>query len=144
MYYSCCVDVLLLILTSESSPEYHFLLPTPCFSTFRDNTWLGFGLSGNPSRTQMFRADVSIVWVDENDGPQAVDYYLSAYTQVSNITTSGMLSIVGERKRKSQLHLCIVHCHPWAHKKLFKFTAYMRGRVHLVGLIYIELHQLNH
>ena len=52
-------------------------------SMYRANTWLGFGLSGSTSRTLMFGADVSIVWVDETDGPQAVDYYLSAYTQVS-------------------------------------------------------------
>ena len=30
----------------------------------------------------MFGADVSIVWVDDDDGAQAVDYHLSAYTQV--------------------------------------------------------------
>ena len=30
----------------------------------------------------MFGADVSIVWVDDEDGAQAVDYHLSAYTQV--------------------------------------------------------------
>ena len=60
----------------------------------------------------MFGADVSIVWVDENDGPQAVDYYLSAYTQVSNIRiNSRMLSIVGKRKRKGR---CVVRGHPWA------------------------------
>ena len=31
----------------------------------------------------MFGADATIVWVDDVDGPQAVDYYLSAYVQVS-------------------------------------------------------------
>ena len=50
---------------------------------YRANTWLGFGLSGSTSRTLMFGADASIVWVDETDGPQAVDYYLSDYVQVS-------------------------------------------------------------
>jgi hypothetical protein len=29
----------------------------------------------------MFGADASIVWVDDEQGPQAVDYHLSAYTQ---------------------------------------------------------------
>ena len=43
---------------------------------------MGFGLSGSTSKTQMFGADPTIAWVDETDGPQAVDYYLSAYTQV--------------------------------------------------------------
>jgi len=43
---------------------------------------MGFGLSGSTSATQMFGADPTITWVDETDGPQAVDYYLSAYTQV--------------------------------------------------------------
>ena len=43
---------------------------------------MGFGLSGITSATLMFGADPTIAWVDETDGPQAVDYYLSAYTQV--------------------------------------------------------------
>ena len=51
---------------------------------YRDNTWLGFGLSGSPDQTLMGGADVSIVWVDDVGGPQAVDYHLSDYTQVSS------------------------------------------------------------
>ena len=45
---------------------------------------MGFGLSGSTSATLMFGADPTIAWVDETDGPQAVDYYLSGYTQVRN------------------------------------------------------------
>ena len=52
---------------------------------YRDNTWLGFGLSGSTSGTQMIGSDVSIVWVDDEDGAQAVDYHLSAYTPVCEI-----------------------------------------------------------
>ena len=44
---------------------------------------MGFGLSGSTSGTLMLGADPTIAWVDAIDGPQAVDYYLSAYTQVS-------------------------------------------------------------
>ena len=43
---------------------------------------MGFGLSGSDSATLMVGADPTIAWVDPLDGPQAVDYYLSAYTQV--------------------------------------------------------------
>ena len=43
---------------------------------------MGFGLSGSPSATLMFGADPTIAWFDDTEGPQAVDYYLSAYTQV--------------------------------------------------------------
>ena len=43
---------------------------------------MGFGLSGSTSSTQMFGADPTIAWVDETDGPHAVDYYLSAYSPV--------------------------------------------------------------
>ena len=43
---------------------------------------MGFGLSGSTSFTLMFGADPTITWVDQTDGPHAVDYYLSAYTQV--------------------------------------------------------------
>ena len=46
------------------------------------NQYMGFGLSGSPSFTLMFGADPTITWVDQTDGPHAVDYYLSAYTQV--------------------------------------------------------------
>ena len=46
------------------------------------NQYMGFGLSGSTSATLMFGADPTITWVDETDGPQAVDYYLSGYTQV--------------------------------------------------------------
>ena len=46
------------------------------------NQYMGFGLSGSTSSTLMFGADPTIAWVDETEGPRAVDYYLSAYTQV--------------------------------------------------------------
>ena len=46
------------------------------------NQYMGFGLSGSPSFTLMFGADPTITWVDQTDGPHAVDYYLSGYTQV--------------------------------------------------------------
>ena len=44
--------------------------------------YLGFGLSGSPSATSMFRADATIAWVDGNGMAQARDYYLSGYVQV--------------------------------------------------------------
>ena len=50
---------------------------------------MGFGLSGSTSSTLMFGADPTIAWVDETDGPQAVDYYLSAYTQVGLVMRLG-------------------------------------------------------
>lgn len=44
---------------------------------------MGFGLSGSAVSTLMLGADPTIAWVDSATGqPQAVDYYLSAYTQV--------------------------------------------------------------
>ena len=46
------------------------------------NQYMGFGLSGSTSGTLMMGADPTIAWVDDTDGPQAVDYYLSAYTLV--------------------------------------------------------------
>ena len=33
----------------------------------------------------MFGADATIVWVDEDEGPQARDYFLSQYSQVSTL-----------------------------------------------------------
>ena len=40
----------------------------------------------------MFGADPTIAWVDEMDGPQAVDYYLSAYTQVGTWNSNDHVS----------------------------------------------------
>ena len=56
------------------------------------NQYMGFGLSGSTSRTLMFGADPTIAWVDETDGPQAVDYYLSAYTQVGTWNSNDYVS----------------------------------------------------
>ena len=67
---------------SSIDSTIHYL----CFLPDRDNTWLGFGLSGSDTQTIMRGADVSIVWVDEVDGPHAEDYHLSEYTQVPTIT----------------------------------------------------------
>ena len=43
---------------------------------------MGFGLSGNPNRTQMVGADAVIAYVDNNQGAFAIDYSLTAQTQV--------------------------------------------------------------
>ncbi len=43
---------------------------------------MGFGLSGNTTRTHMIGADPVITWVDETTGPHAVDYFLTGYFQV--------------------------------------------------------------
>ena len=45
--------------------------------------YMGFGVSGSDSSTSMFGADPTITWVDTSSQPNAVDYHLSAYTQVS-------------------------------------------------------------
>ena len=55
------------------------------FQLHSTNQYMGFGLSGSDSATVMVGADPTIAWVDPLDGPQAVDYYLSAYTQVGII-----------------------------------------------------------
>lgn len=67
-------------------PCMHSIIPIAIhdhlLSSTSTNQYMGFGLSGSTSSTLMFGADPTIAWVDETDGPQAVDYYLSAYTQV--------------------------------------------------------------
>ena len=43
---------------------------------------MAFGLSGNPSRTQMIGGDVTVAWMDHNTGKgYAEDYYLDAKSQ---------------------------------------------------------------
>ena len=62
-----------------------------CVNSSSTNQYMGFGLSRNPTATLMFGADPTITWVDEISGPQAVDYHLSAYTQVCS---AGLLVVV--------------------------------------------------
>lgn len=49
---------------------------------FSLNQYMGFGPSASQTQTIMFGADPVITWVDETNGPQAVDYHLSSYVQV--------------------------------------------------------------
>ncbi len=50
----------------------------------KPGNYLGFGLSGSDSRTQMVESDVTVAWLNEpGTEAYAVDYYLSAYQQVS-------------------------------------------------------------
>ena len=53
--------------------------------------YLGFGLSGSSSVTSMFRADVTIAWIDNNGMAQAQDYYLSDYVQVSPMSINNFI-----------------------------------------------------
>ncbi len=43
---------------------------------------MGFGISGSDSFTSMDGADPVIAWIDESQGPMAVDYHLSGRFQV--------------------------------------------------------------
>ena len=51
---------------------------------FTIDQYMAFGISGDDTRTFMVGADVVVTWVDE-DGPEAVDYYLTGRVQVSYI-----------------------------------------------------------
>ena len=53
------------------------------------NQYMAFGLSGRTDSTAMVGADATIAWVDNADGsPNAVDYYITARTQVSRYMTT--------------------------------------------------------
>ena len=43
---------------------------------------MGFGLSGSPTRTSMDGADVTIAWVDNSRGANALDYHLESGNRV--------------------------------------------------------------
>ena len=43
---------------------------------------MGFGLSGSPTRTSMDGADVTIAWVDNSRGANALDYHLESRNRV--------------------------------------------------------------
>ena len=76
------------------TPTYYICKTDSSLSAYSTSTnqYMGFGLSGSTSRTLMFGADPTIAWVDEMDGPQAVDYYLSAYTQVGTWNSNDHVS----------------------------------------------------
>jgi len=42
---------------------------------------MSFGISGDDTRTFMVGADVVVAWIDD-DGPEAIDYYLTGRVQV--------------------------------------------------------------
>ena len=44
---------------------------------------MAFGISGSNTSTNMVGADVVVTWIN-NDGPSAVDYYLSGRQQVAS------------------------------------------------------------
>ena len=46
---------------------------------------MAFGISGSDTRTNMVGADVVVTWIN-SDGPNAVDYYLTARQQVQLIS----------------------------------------------------------
>ena len=53
------------------------------FSDCRQNQYMGFGLSGNPAETFMVGSDVTIAWLDNQNGqPNAVDYFINGRAQV--------------------------------------------------------------
>ena len=53
------------------------------FSDCRQNQYMGFGLSGNPKETYMVGSDVTIAWLDNQNGqPNAVDYFINGRAQV--------------------------------------------------------------
>ena len=43
--------------------------------------YMAFGISGSNTSTNMVGADVVVTWIN-NDGPRAVDYYLTDRQQV--------------------------------------------------------------
>ena len=42
---------------------------------------MAFGISGSDTRTDMIGADVVVTWIND-DGPNAIDYYLATRQQV--------------------------------------------------------------
>ena len=51
------------------------------FSLFPIDQYMAFGISGSNTSTNMVGADVVVTWIN-NDGPSAVDYYLTDRQQV--------------------------------------------------------------
>ena len=45
--------------------------------------YMAFGISGNNTSTDMVGADVVVTWIND-DGPRAVDYYLTDRQQVAD------------------------------------------------------------
>ena len=46
--------------------------------------YMAFGISGSNTSTNMVGADVVVTWIN-NDGPSAVDYYLTDRQQVAKV-----------------------------------------------------------
>lgn len=73
---------------------------------YRQNQYMGFGLSGSNMRTEMVGADVSIAWVDSAAGmPNAQDYYLTARSPVSISSYTDYLYIMLHRACHNAFHV---------------------------------------
>ena len=48
---------------------------------FPIDQYMAFGISGSDARTDMVGADVVVTWMND-DGPNAIDYYLTNRQQV--------------------------------------------------------------
>ena len=55
--------------------------------------YMAFGISGNNTSTNMVGADVVVTWIN-NDGPRAVDYYLTGRQQVLSVTIEELLLFI--------------------------------------------------
>ena len=55
----------------------------PCIITFMSpiDQYMAFGISGSNTSTNMVGADVVVTWIND-DGPNAIDYYLTSRQQV--------------------------------------------------------------
>ena len=63
-------------------PEFIAITPNFTINEILSGEYMAFGLSGNPSRTQMIGGDVTVAWMDHNTGKgYAEDYYLDAKSQ---------------------------------------------------------------
>ena len=58
-------------------PLYRFL-----FVVHTIDQYMAFGISGSTTSTNMVGADVVVTWIND-DGPNAIDYYLTSRQQVS-------------------------------------------------------------
>ena len=48
---------------------------------FSTDQYMAFGISGSNTSTNMVGADVVVTWIND-DGPRAIDYYLTSRQQV--------------------------------------------------------------
>ena len=85
LFLVVCLKELFLLASTVTYPCYQYNSYYTCKAysvlLFSIDQYMAFGISGSSTSTNMVGADVVVTWIND-DGPSAIDYYLTDRQQV--------------------------------------------------------------